>query len=916
MKKIATALCLVWLVAAQARAAIISGSVRSAGDAAPLVDASVLLEGTHFGAATDQDGNYVIFNIPPGTFVTRASMIGFKSSAQEVTVSEGSESRVDFQLAPAAIQLKESVIKGAAAKGTTEREIEDRMTASIVSDAISGELIKRLPDPDIAQVVRRVTGVSSVGGDPVIRGLGVRYSKVTLNNSPVSGTEPNRSGVSLELFPSSMMKQVTVNKSYLPDQFGEFAGGVINMNTWDFPGKAELAVSFSTGYRAETTFHAFRTYDGGGADFLGYDDGTRAIPAPVKHAGTKIALRGLFSQFGYTATELEELGESFTDNWNTHLTKALPDQSYSLSYANHAQVLGRPLGFILSWLYKNSYNYRVSDRQVLTAGAGEQPVVTHTYHLDTWTNSVKLGAMASLRYDPSPLASVTYNMMYDRLANDETRFYAGYNEDRAKLIRDTRLRFVGQGLLNHQLSGRQVMPSLGKASLNWQLGYSEGSRYEPDTREVQYEKDPAGDSPYLYADETQSGSRIYNRLIDHTYTANMDWLQPAWHHGRLKFGAALLARRRGADSRFFQFEPRDNADVDFSLDPENLFSAANIGMSGFMLREATRPTDSYRARQDLYAGYAMADVQALPKLRLIGGVRLEHSRQEVTSYELFTVSQIPVKGRIQTDDLLPALNVIYSPRDRVNLRFAASRTVSRPDFRELSEFEFTDLIGGYPVIGNPNLKRALVHNLDLRWEWANGNANLLAASVFYKQFVNPIEVVIQPTAQHRVSYENARSADNYGLELEARQEMGDLSERLNNWAISANLTLLRSNIQLSDSSQGIQTSPRRPLHGQSPYLINFSLTYAHPHYHTEADALLNVFGKRIAQVGTKPLPDIYELPHPALDITLSQPLSAQFRLNGAVRNLLDPPVRFRQGSMFTEEYREGRIISLGFSYQN
>jgi outer membrane receptor protein involved in Fe transport len=276
----------------------------------------------------------------------------------------------------------------------------------------------------------------------------------------------------------------------------------------------------------------------------------------------------------------------------------------------------------------------------------------------------------------------------------------------------------------------------------------------------------------------------------------------------------------------------------------------------------------------------------------------------------------PVVGRIESSDLLPGVNAIYSLGPQTNLRLAASQTVSRPDFRELSEFEFTDIIGGYAVIGNPGLKRALIRNLDLRWENSHGNADLLAVSVFHKTFINPIEMVIQPSAQHRISFENAMSADNYGMEMEIRQSLGALAPELAGWAANANLTLLKSNIQLSDSTRGIQTSQRRPLHGQSPYLVNFNLRYRARTWRTEADLFLHAFGKRISEVGTKPLPDIYEMPHPELDLALQQPIGLRWTVKASVTNLLNPEVQFKQGGEITERYRIGQAVSLGLTFRN
>jgi outer membrane receptor protein involved in Fe transport len=312
----------------------------------------------------------------------------------------------------------------------------------------------------------------------------------------------------------------------------------------------------------------------------------------------------------------------------------------------------------------------------------------------------------------------------------------------------------------------------------------------------------------------------------------------------------------------------------------------------------------------------MTDFYPIPKLRVTGGLRFEHSITEVITYELFTPTITPIPGRIETDDILPALTMTYALTDQSNIRLAGSQTVSRPDFREMAPQRFTDVIGGPPEIGNPDLERAKITHADLRYEILHGYSNLFAVSVFYKHFKNPIEQILKNEAQIPISYENAESADNYGIEVEIRQNLGDFTHYLAPWSVSTNFTLLESDITLSDTTRGIQTSQRRPLHGQSPYLFNLNISYKHPTWNTQADVYYHVFGKRISEVGFSPLPDIYELPHPDLDVAIRQPLSSRFAVKASAENLLDSEVKFKQGDIYTRRYRNGITFSVGISYHN
>jgi len=894
----------------------IHGSVKSTADQSELAGANVVIIGTKMGASTDLTGEYFINNLPAGSYSVKVTMLGYQEKIIDKVVIGVSESlELNLLLIPASIELEDVTVEVGGEKGSVEAELIQRMENTVITDAISSEVMKSLPDPDVSQVVRRATGVSTMGGEPVIRGLGLRYSKVTMNNSQIAGTEPNRSSVSLELFPTTLMQQVTVSKSYSADQFGEFGGGVIDMNTWEFPGDPILNMGLSLGFNQYTTFQDFSTYNGGHLDYFGFDDGTRSLPDAIQNSNTKVVEQGWDPSFGFTSSELEAIGESFPNVWSPQTVTALPNLNFNWSYARNTTLFGRKLGYLVSNIFRNGDSRYAAEHNIYHGGAGDQIELWHSYDFDYFENKVTLGGISAFKYRLSPFSTLNLSIYYNREANDEVRYFAGWNDDRGKIIQDTRLRYVEQTTFSTQLSGDHIVPYLNNAIINWHTTFSRGTRYEPDTREVQYEADPG--ETFVLADESQSGSRLFGWLYDNMFSAGVNmiyWLNQE-NKSKLKSGLAFITRHRDSETRFFQFEPRDDNQIDITQSPEAIFAPENIDSDGFMISEYTRPTDSYNADQHIGALYVMTDIPLREKLRLSAGVRFEQSLQQVTSYELFTASAAPVEGKIDNFDVLPSMTMVYTPKRNMNLRLAASQTVSRPDFRELSEFEFTDIIGGHAVVGNPNLERALIRHADLRWEYTTGESSLLSVSVFYKYFVNPIEVVIQPTAQNRVSYENAESADNYGVEFEVRHKLGSLmGVSFKDFAISSNLTLLKSEINLSDSTKGIQTSSRRPLHGQSPYLFNLGLNYRNPAYKIQVDLFYNIFGKRIAEVGSKPLPDIYEMPHPDLDLSVNQPLDKRLNLKLGVSNILNSQVKFKQGDYITESYRKGRTYSIGLSY--
>jgi TonB-dependent receptor len=448
------------------------------------------------------------------------------------------------------------------------------------------------------------------------------------------------------------------------------------------------------------------------------------------------------------------------------------------------------------------------------------------------------------------------------------------------------------------------------SKINWKANYSLAKRDEPDRRDILYESE-VGANNYRLADESNSGSRFFSYLNDHVLDFGMDFEVPfrQWFSlpSKFKMGGNFTYKKRNIDSRRFRFKPEDFHVVDIYQEPEEIFVPENIGEGGFQLEEDTRPTDNYKAKQLISAGYAMVDMPLWLRLRFIGGVRIENSDQRVTTFELFNPDAEPVIGEISTIDLLPSLNFSYKLTTDMNLRLGASQTVSRPSFRELSKFEFTD-IGGHAVYGNPDLKRTLIQNYDFRWEWYPGAAEYISVAAFYKRFNNPIEKTLEDRTEPVSTWENAESAYNYGAELELRKNLGFLTPLLWVFNIVGNFTVIESKVELEDDEAG------RALQGQSPYVVNMALEYKNEKFGTEISTTYNVFGPRITAVGIATTPDIYEEPFHRMDLILIQNLNSHFEVKLKATNLLDPEVRYTQGDEIQRHYKKGRSYSVGFSY--
>jgi TonB-dependent receptor len=387
--------------------------------------------------------------------------------------------------------------------------------------------------------------------------------------------------------------------------------------------------------------------------------------------------------------------------------------------------------------------------------------------------------------------------------------------------------------------------------------------------------------------------------------------------GMLKLGFRSTIRRRDFQSRRFRFFPVRAQTLNFDLPPNELFAPENIRPDGFVVREITRGTDSYDATMDIHGGFAMVDLSLSSKWRMIGGVRLEDASIRVNTIDPLVPGGVPSIATLVNRDALPSVNVIYALTSRQNWRLGYGRTVNRPDFRELSPFEFTNVVGGYSTVGNPDLQRATIDNFDARWEYFPGGNQVIAASFFYKRFTDPIEQIYRPTASElRQSFLNVAGANNYGLEFEFRRSLGSIASKLAPFAVQSNFTFVASNVDIPVDRFPQLTSRNRPLVGQSRYLYNFIAEWMRPGWRSNARFYVNTVSRRITDVGTFDLPDVYQERSVFLDFVYNFNLmeGGKWNLRFSAENLGDNQYRFTQGDFLVRAFRIGRTFTVGTTY--
>lgn len=859
---------------------------------------------------TEGDGSYRVEDLTPGTHRVEASLDGFQPLSREVKLGTGSVLDVRFQLVPAFSETVEVV--GENVQVGEVAILESRRQAPVVSDSISAEEIRRTPDSNAAGVVERLTGVTLIGDKYVyVRGLGERYSGSTVNGSILPTTETEKRVVPLDLFPAKLLDSVNVVKTYTPDRPGDFGSGIVEMTTVEFPRDTTLKLGFGTSYVEGVTGRQFRQYAGGLSRWGG---GGQRMPAGVPKE--LLQRSSPLSPEGFTAGELEAIGEKFLGSWTGEsIESATPGTDLSLTFGT---TVGR-LGIVLSGVSSSGVEEVDEDLRFFGFGVGDELVAYNDYRLSTFRESATTGLVGNLSYRLNDTNRLYLNSILTRDAGAEDRVQEGVQAASGGNIRDFRVRYQVEEVRSTRLRGEHNLagPALG-GLLEWNVSTSTATN-DSDLRENIYGEVQPGQYLMLTG-QAASGRLEYFGLEDDIRQGGMSYSAffaraDGSVSGSIEGGMSRLDRTRDFSARRFRFFGANLEGIDLTATPDQIYTADTIGPDAFEIREITGVNDAYDATHLIDAAYVMSDT-TFGKWRVIGGARYELSEQSVSTFDPFDVANV-VESVRRNDDLLPSLNVVYQLASRTNLRFAYGRSLNRPEFRELSPFAFTEVAGGQSVAGNPALEQATIDGLDVRWESFPGEGEVVAFSTFYKKIDKPIERIIQPTSDYRRSFVNAESATLWGVELEFRRSLEMVAPLLRAWSLNTNFAFIKSDVTVGEHQLSTVTSTERPLEGQSDIVANLALQYYKPEWGTMLRLMGAYTGERLADVGARGLPDVYEQPFTSVDFVLSQdlgPFARGVEVKLAGSNLLDEKREYLQNSQVQRLYGSGRKFSLSFSY--
>lgn len=793
-----------------------------------------------------------------------------------------------------------------------------------VAAFLTAEDLQRTGDSDAAQALTRVTGLSVVEGRFIyVRGLGERYSSALLNGSPLPSPEPLQRVVPLDLFPADILESVTVQKTYSVNYPGEFGGGVIDLQTLSTPSEPFFNVSASIGANSETTGKEGLIYYGSRTDFTGFDDGTRDIPGPLNLAfgsGNRIVAGP-----NYTDLQLRQIGQALPNAPLRLLQREQTPVNFGFGVSgglSSDSSLGT-LGLVFVAGYDNEWRMRNGVQQEGRIDAGDL-VVSSDYAYQSNQNDIGLNFLGTVSLQRED-HELKWTNFYVRNVTKEARSRVGYNDLAGGVVRDDYTEWYVRQLFSSQLAGEHFFGTGDDWSLNWRAAYAKTSRDAPFETRFGYGERADG----VFVHNIQANRISFSELDDELISGGVDlsYRLPLSDTREAVFtvGLETYDNERSSEQRDLRFiAPNGLTEEQRESRIDYLFSDINIGPV-LQIEEVTGSNGASAFEGSLKVNSAFVNVEAevIPLVNLTAGVRYEQGEQSVVPYDLFGGAVGFLPTGIEEEYVLPAATVTWNFAEDMQLRLAASKTIGRPQFRELSPLQYTDPDSDRLFIGNPYLVDTEILNLDARWEWYFARQQYVTFGVFYKDLEKPVEAsIIDQGGARFQTYLNAPQAVLMGAEFEAKKyfefESGVDFVANKRWLVQGNYTFTDSEVQVDPddmvfATQGLGVAQPASffivdgsrLQGQSEHLANLQLGWEDDAARSQATVIVNYASERSSARGLPGEPDLIQEPGVSLDFVYRKDLEYaghELGLSVELRNLL--------GTEFDEYQELGNKIRI------
>ncbi len=923
----------------------LTGTVSAASGG--LAGASVVVEDTGELLLADSDGRFRV-TLPRGEYrLTAYHPTDDRTASRTVRVVSGVTRDVSLNIrtksaleveSPSLSGLEEVVV--VAAFDPNAFEASERDTNQII-DTLDIEQLSRFADTNVAASVVRVPSVTVQDNRFVfIRGLGDRYISTTLNGATMPSTDPTKRTVPLDLFPSNFVNQLDIRKTFVPGMPGESTGGNLVINTRTFPtersGQLQVRVSATPGV---TGNDVFTDPTNGPFDYFGWDAGERDVPAAVSAISEALSIGTVQDSNGGTFTindtverELRRVGGLLlSDNLDLRTTNAQPDTRIGANYGDVFDIGNVELGVFAAGNFSNQWQQRDDGVRNTFTPSGD---TLDRFRFQEYTNSIDANALLSLGVNVGE-HTLELNSIASRATESRVVRTVGQEGDEFQARYRNTIDWVERQFLSQQIAGSHSLIDSGAVYLDWQFTASQARRDAPDRREVTFSADQFQTDPQTLLDEfdldrlnddqdvelnsffleSNALVRRYDELVDNNFdfSSSLGWdlFDNGSSFANLLVGFQLISRERDSDSDTYGFNINqqnvDNLITDQILVSDIITEETITGdpSTGFTFLDRTLASDSYDAELEYNSVFATYDHTFNDRFQVVVGTRYESYIQTTDTFSLQGAGEA-VQSRIDEGSFLPSFSLNWFATEAHQFRFAVSRTVARPDFKESANATFYDTEFDFRVRGNPNLEISDILNVDARWEWYPSERDSLSIAGFFKDFNKPIERVVQQasgTAGNSRTFANADSATLYGAEIEARKEFLISDDYARSFFVALNASYIESEVQLPDRT--------RPLQGQPQYTSNLVLGFDHAGYGQQLTLLINQNGESIRDVGILGNPDVIEEPRLDVNLVYRWDVSDGFTFRAKVSNLLNDEVEFTQGGQTFFAYRRGFEFQLG-----
>ena len=871
-----------------AMAGNIKGTVLDKQTKEPLTGATIQITGTAQGVVADIDGNYTL-NVNDGTYTITVRYIGYKDILLN-SIKVKAETLLNFEMESDAQALGEvSVVAKKNLEGERALQME-RQKATLAIENLGAKEMSIKGISNVEEGVKKITGISiASAGQLIVRGLGDRYSTTTLNGLPIASPNPDNKLIPLDIFPASTVQNITVSKVYDASAFADYSGAHIDISTKENVGSDFLSISFNAGGKFNTL----------GKDFYRMDrDGSLFKTPSLDQKLIDMSL-----------TDFEEYARHnrlFNTSFQVSKKTALPEFGGNIGFGKRFTLGGNEVSVLGSIGVSNDLQ-TMDNASIRTLEATGNTL--NEFNYDSYSNELKIAALGNLGYSFRTSDHIGYTFFYARNAIDTYMSREGVDYEDHHLIGSNNVTHI-YSLQNHQVNGKHYF---GKQwDLNWSGSYSKTSSDEPDRRQVMFIRED--DQIKLFKLNRQETMRYFGSLNEDEWVGDLTASYRFGDNNKLQAGFTYKDKNRDyIGTRFYYNLNKLNPTITDIYDTDSFLNMENVENGSITIDRKKQPKDSYTAGNSIYAGYIATEYYPVAPLLVNLGVRYEISKQWVDYY---TDGGKAERSELNKNDLFPSLNMKYQMNEKNSLRFAFSRTVTRPSFIEMAPFLYQESYGSAQIRGNADLQNGYNYNIDLRYELFEKNGDMLSITAYYKHLKAPIERVQTLSGGSAVhSFRNADNGMATGVEIEFRKEI------VKDLRFGVNGSYMYTNVKLPKG--GAYTNSQRALQGASPYLANADLTYS-PAFSNDRQLsvalLYNLQGPRIHSVGISGLGDIKQQPVHTLNFTGSYRFNRRFAVKLQVNDLLNQDILFKQEVPTTgdkvevERFRKGTGFEVGFSY--